>query len=346
MNWDNLLKKRDQYAEVIRQMLCSSGGVTPAFSNDIHEARALGFLSISNWKELSLFLNVSPLKIERLINFPNYKEFTIPKKKGKPREICQPDAELMKIQKKLNSYLQSVYYFQLPECVHGFIPKSYKNPRNIISNALPHVNKDSILSLDIENYFPSIRAKRIFELFHSWGFSQEISTALTLICTYKGSLPTGAPSSPILSNLCSIQLDLDLMKLSELHQLSYTRYADDLTFSSHSFITDSTIIELMNCIKSNGFSINKRKVRCLGQNRKQKITGIVVNKKISVDRQTKKKLRAIMYDIKINGLDHATKRNYGLQSFPSEAEQQTFIKKVLGIQSFLKMVENHRFGMG
>jgi RNA-directed DNA polymerase len=252
----------------------------------------------------------------------------------------------MKIQKKLNSYLQSVYYFQLPECVHGFIPKSYKNPRNIISNALPHVNKDSILSLDIENYFPSIRAKRIFELFHSWGFSQEISTALTLICTYKGSLPTGAPSSPILSNLCSIQLDLDLMKLSELHQLSYTRYADDLTFSSHSFITDSTIIELMNCIKSNGFSINKRKVRCLGQNRKQKITGIVVNKKISVDRQTKKKLRAIMYDIKINGLDHATKRNYGLQSFPSEAEQQTFIKKVLGIQSFLKMVENHRFGMG
>ena len=121
MQFTLLLEKRDLHAAEIRRMICTSNGVIPSFSNSVLEGRALAFLSISTWLELSLFLQYSPLKLEQLINSPNYKEFTIPKKKGKPRLIFQPDMELMNIQRKLNLYIQSVYCSQLPENVHGFI---------------------------------------------------------------------------------------------------------------------------------------------------------------------------------------------------------------------------------
>jgi RNA-directed DNA polymerase len=247
----------------------------------------------------------------------------------------------MKIQRKLNLYIQSVYSFQLPENVHGFIPKSFQVHRSIVSNAILHVKKQRVLSIDLENYFSSIHSKKVSSLFLSWGFTNEIATALTLLCTYKGALPTGAPTSPVLANLCSLALDEKLQVKAQNHGLTYTRYADDLTFSGEQYITDEIILALIETIKSENFSINVKKLRCIGTNKKQKITGIVVNHKLTVDRNLKKKLRAMLYDIGSNGLSIATQKH---QSTPSELEQNKFLKHVMGIQSFVKMVEKQRFG--
>ncbi len=346
MQFTLLLEKRDLHAAEIRRMICTSNGVIPSFSNSVLEGRALAFLSISTWLELSLFLHCSPLKLEQLINSPNYKEFTIPKEKGKPRLIFQPDKELMKIQRKLNLYIQSVYCFQLPENVHGFIPKSFQVHRSIVSNAMPHVKKQRVLSIDLENYFSSIHSKKVRSLFLSWGFTNEISTALTLLCTYKGALPTGAPTSPVLANLCSLELDKKLQVKAQNHGLTYTRYADDLTFSGEEYISDEIILTLIETIKSENFSINVKKLRCAGKNKKQKITGIVVNHNLTADRKVKKKLRAMIHDLAKNGLETATQRHYSMEGQPTECEQNKFLKHVMGIQSFVKMVDKQRFGGG
>jgi RNA-directed DNA polymerase len=344
MQFTLLLDKRDLHAAEIRRMICTSNCAIPSFSKSVLEGRALAFLSISNWLELSLFLKLSPLKLEQLINSPEYKEFTIPKKKGKPRLIFQPDNELMKMQRKLNLYIQSVYSFQLPENVHGFIPKSFQVHRSIVSNAKPHLKKQRVLSIDLENYFSSIHSKKVRSLFLSWGFTNEIATALTLLCTYKGALPTGAPTSPVLANLCSLALDEKLLFNAQNHGLTYTRYADDLTFSGDEYISEKTMLGIIDTIQSEDFKINLKKLRCIGTNKKQKITGIVVNHKLTVDRNLKKKLRAMLYDIGSNGLSIATQKHHGLQSTPSELEQNKFLKHVMGIQSFVKMVEKQRFG--
>ncbi len=343
MKFTLLLEKRDLHAAEIRRMICTSNGIIPSFSNSVLEGRALAFLSISTWLELSLFLQCSPIKLEQLINSPNYKEFTIPKKKGKPRLIFQPDKELMKIQRKLNLYIQSVYSFQLPENVHGFIPKSFQVHRSIVTNAMPHLNKNRILSIDLENYFSSIPSRKVKGLFLSWGLTDQIATALALLCTYKGALPTGAPTSPVLANLCSLELDEKLQAKAQNHGLTYTRYADDLTFSGEEYISDEKILDLIETIKSENFSINVKKLRCAGNNKKQKITGVVVNHKLTVDRKVKKKLRAMIDDLAKNGLETATQRHYSIEGQPAERDQNKFLKHVMGVQSFVNMVNNQRF---
>lgn len=344
MNWNSLLEKRDQYSDTIRHLIRCSNGAIPPFATSVSEGRSLALLSITNWKELAYLLKCSPLHVEQLINEPTYFEFTIPKKKGKPRLICQPNAQLMKIQRRLNKFFQAIYQFQMPTCVHGFVPKTNDINRSIVTNAFQHLNKSNILTLDLKDYFPSIKAKRIRDLFRSWGMNDEMSIALTLLCTFKGSLPAGAPTSPVLANLCSLELDNQLMSLSEQHQLTYTRYADDLTFSSPHFIPDSVISTLIKSISSNQFQVNNSKTHCIGKHRKQKITGIVVNQKLSIDRKLKKKIRAMEHDIRLNGLAVASERHFQLQEPSTDAIQNHFLRKVLGLKSFVRMVENYRFG--
>lgn len=342
MVWLNRFDYRDGDKELVRKMIHSSNQEFFKYSNSITDSRALIFFSLSNWRDLSCLLNVTPLQLEQIINNPSYIEFKIPKKKGKPRLICQPKPELMKIQRRLNSFLQAVYDFHIPSCVHGFVPKSNKVCRSIVSNAKSHLGKKNILTIDLQDFFTSIRAKRVKKLFQSWGMDHEVSIALTLLCTFKGSLPMGAPTSPILANLCSNDLDLDLNYFCKKNQLTYTRYADDLTFSSNYKITDEQFNSLIQFIEKHGFLINKKKTRRISNNRKQKITGIIVNEKLSVERKLKKKLRAINHDILSNGLANATKRHFNLKDNADEKIQKHFANKINGLNSFVKLVENQR----
>jgi RNA-directed DNA polymerase len=203
----------------------------------------------------------------------------------------------------------------------------------------PHIGKKNILVIDLKDFFTTFRAKRVKNLLSSWGINDEIATSLALLCTFKGSLPMGAPTSPILSNLCSYELDMKLMRFCELNHLTYSRYADDLTFSSNQNISDELIQSLIQLIRENGFNINYKKLRLIGSHRKQKITGIIVNQKLSVERKLKKKIRAIEHDIKMNGLKNATERHFEKDKPFNEDLQNKLINKIKGFKSFIKMVE-------
>jgi RNA-directed DNA polymerase len=211
--------------------------------------------------------------------------------------------------------------------------------RSIVTNAKPHIGKKNILVIDLKDFFTTIRAKRVKNLFSSWGINDEIASTLALLCTYKGTLPMGAPTSPILSNLCSYELDLKLMQFCELNHVTYSRYADDLTFSSNENISDELIQSIIQLIRENGFEINYKKLRRIGSNRKQKITGIIVNEKLSVERKLKKRLRAIEHDIKLNGMAKAAERHFGSSNPVSDEIQNKFQRKINGLKSFRDMVE-------
>ena len=339
MKWLLRFEKRISDKDIIRTMICNSNQEFFPYLNSIADSRAFALLSINTWRELSYLLNLTPLQVEQIINNPRYIEFKIPKKKGKPRLICQPNAELMKIQRRLNLYFQAIYEFHIPSCVHGFVSKSNTANRSIVTNAKPHIGKKNILVIDLKDFFTTIRAKRVKNLFISWGINDEIASTLALLCTYKGTLPMGAPTSPIVSNLCSYELDMKLMRFCELNQVTYSRYADDLTFSSNGNISDELIQSLIQMIRENGFEINYKKLRRIGSHRKQKITGIIVNEKLSVERKLKKKIRAIEHDIKFNGIAKAAKRHFGSSKPVSDEIQNKFQRKINGLKSFRDMVE-------
>ena len=143
-----------------------------------------------------------------------------------------------------------VYLGMKPKNVHGFVLQvaNEEIQANIVENAKLHVGKRAVLNIDLENFFPSISAKRVKELLENkpFCFNQEIATALALLTTHKGRLPQGAPTSPVLSNFICIELDHALQAWSGNHHVNYSRYADDLTFSSNTVFSNTQIKNKIN----------------------------------------------------------------------------------------------------
>jgi RNA-directed DNA polymerase len=307
-----------------------------------HELNALLLLSIEQPVELCKFLKTPLIHLEQIINNPSYQFFTIPKKQGGAREILAPDEELKKIQKHLNYYLQAWYLCIKPAEVHGFVihPHYLEEYCNIVANASIHVGKKHLLNLDLKDFFPGISAKRVRDLFRSdlFGFSDQIATAMTLLTTYKGTLPIGAPTSPVISNFICLQLDADLISYCENHHLSYSRYADDLTFSSNEVITPEITGELINLIQLNNFAVNSRKTRLTSFNRRQSVTGLTVNEKVNIDRKLLKKIRAMLHDLSVNGITSATRNHFSINGDVQPEMMEKFHHKLAGYINFVGQV--------
>jgi RNA-directed DNA polymerase len=281
--------------------------------------------------------------MEHIMNNPSYKCYSIPKKKGGTREIVAPGASLKKIQKQLNYFLQAYYLCIKPEEVHGFVinPHYLGEHCNIVANASPHVGKKYLLNMDLKDFFPGITAKRVKGLFQSslFGYNDQISTSLTLLTTYHGKLPIGAPTSPVISNFICYQLDGDLITFSESHNLVYSRYADDLTFSSDEPIPPSTFEEITELIENNQFVINNKKTRLTTMNRRQVVTGITVNEKVNVNRTLLKRIRAMTHDLAVNGKEAATRKHFNIQGDISSELQEQFMNRLGGYINFIGQVK-------
>ena len=277
------------------------------------------------------------------MNNPSYKCYSIPKKKGGTREIFSPGPGLKKIQKQLNYFLQAYYLCIRPKEVHGFVinPRYLGKNCNIVANASLHVGKKYLLNMDLKDFFPGITSKRVKSLFQSnlFDYNDQVSTALTLLTTYKGKLPIGAPTSPVISNFICYQLDLDLITFSETHHLVYSRYADDLTFSSNEPITPSIFEEITELIESNHFEINNKKTRITTMNRRQVVTGITVNEKVNVDRKLLKRIRAMTHDLAVNGKEAATRKHFNIQGDISSELQEQFMNRLGGYINFIGQVK-------
>ncbi len=277
------------------------------------ELNAHRFISLRYTYSFSQLLMVDPRRLNLHINKPIYFTFEIPKRKSGVRKIQAPNDDLKSIQKRLNYFLQAVYLKVKPNCVHGFVckPGYLVLPFNIVSNASVHINTKHLLNLDVQDFFPSISAKRVKDTLMSepFCFNDEISTLIALLGSYQKKLPTGSPCSPILANIVCYEMDIELEKFCSGNCINFTRYADDLSFSGNSYFSTEIIEQIKSIINKHQFTLNEKKIRLQSSKSKQTVTGIVVNKKANVDRKYIRNLRAILHDWKNNGLDKAAARH-------------------------------------
>ena len=279
----------------------------PSFANVEKLAEAMN-LTVGKLRFLAFHRNTSETK--------HYIHFQLPKKTGGFRLISAPMPQLKEVQHWiLHNILQKV---SVHEAAHGFLPE-----KNIVSNAQPHVGAKIVVNFDLKDFFPSINFRRVKGVFRSLGYSEAISTVFSLICTApdveeveidgktyfvaigERHLPQGAPTSPFLTNILCKRLDKGLKTLATNYDFNYTRYADDLTFSTKNDgekLTDF-IKKVRYVVEKQGLTINESKTRILRRGRQQEVTGIVVNDKISVDRETLRKFRACLHQAETKGLE-------------------------------------------
>ncbi len=242
-----------------------------------------------------------------------YKSFSISKRSGKERLINAPGSSLKLIQQKLNQVLQYVY--STKPSVHGFIQN-----KSVLTNARVHLRRKNILNIDLKDFFRSINFGRVRGLFMSkpYNLPPKVATILAQICCYKNELPQGAPTSPTISNMICGKLDDQLQHLAKKSRCIYTRYADDITFSTHLSKFSKNIVdvsaengdieignELHQIIVTNGFSINLNKVSVQSRFRRQQVTGITVNKVLNVRQRYRNQIRAMLHAWQKYGLESA-----------------------------------------
>lgn len=299
------------------------------------------FLDVDSPNKLAEILGIKTSVLIKNTKYQRYTSFTSIHK-GKKRIVAEPNYELKQIQRRLNNYLQAVYFFNKPEHVHGFVKgvTNEKQKFSILSNAAPHVGKSYVINADIFRFFPSIAGKMVKDVFlgEPFSFEDNLASALALLCIQKNWLPTGAPTSPVISNLVCMELDEELNILAKTNGYSYTRYADDMTFSWEEKPDENFKKELLNILETYRFKLNYKKYRVLTKHTRQSVTGIVVNKKLNVNREYKRKLRAIQHDIKVNGIENAFQRNrdvkfittQGIEHFENSVQgKNDFIQKVI-----------------
>lgn len=238
-----------------------------------------------------------------------YNTLEIPKKNGDTRTICVPNKNLKKVQKKLYNKL-STYYDEI-KTQNNFTSKishGFEKNRSIVTNAEVHKNKRYVVNLDLLDFFPSINFGRVRSYFiknNYFEINDDIATILAQLTCYKGTLPQGAPTSPLIANMICNIMDIRILKIAKKYRLDYTRYADDLTFSTNNkyFLNDydKFLEDIKNIIHRSGFELNSKKTRLLFSNSRQEVTGLVVIKKISVPKEYYKNTRAMAHSLYKNG---------------------------------------------
>lgn len=221
-----------------------------------------------------------------------YRNFTITSNKShKKRSINTPLPTLTIIQRWIKENI-------LTEVEVSKYAKAYLPSLSIKDNARFHLNQKRVLKLDIHDFFGHISQKKVFLIFKELGYNNYVSYCLSSLVTLdNNSLPQGAVTSPIISNLVMRDFDDWMGELANKNHLKYTRYADDITISGD--FNNITISDLQKKIigklKGNGFTLNWKKVRSIGQNKQQLVTGITVNRRMNVKRSIRRNIRLETY---------------------------------------------------
>jgi len=243
-------------------------------------------------QELAAWLGVELAVLEAVE--PAYHQFTIAKRSGGKRQITAPSPELKRIQRKINRRLLSS--LKSHPNVTGF-----EKGHSIVTNANFHANKAVVVRMDIKDFFASTSANRVRSFFKRVGWDEDASMLLTKLCTYENTLPQGAPTSPRLCNLINYPIDARLEALAFKLSASYSRYADDITFSFEEDDRNKIAISVKvtkDVIKKYGYKLHqKKKLRITRQHQRQKVTGLVVNEKVQLPRKTRRWLRAVKHHL-------------------------------------------------
>jgi len=281
-----------------------------------------------------------------------YKKFDIPKRYGGTRHISAPLPDLKLLQSRLSDLLQNCLdeinetnkrsdtignriNSRADRISHGF-----RRNRSIITNAKEHRNRKFVLNVDLKDFFGTINFGRVRGFFikdRNFSLDPVVATILAQIACHDNALPQGSPCSPILSNLIGHVLDVHLVGLAAKKGATYSRYADDLTFSTNKAIFPASIAirspenehlwilgkELTRLIKKCGFEINPTKTRMQYSNSRQEVTGLVVNKKVNVRSEYRNNVRAMVHNL-------LTKGSYEILQRVNDGKDGVTINKIAG----------------
>lgn len=223
---------------------------------------------IFDFEHLCKLLGLEPNYVASIIYRPerHYREFKIPKRLGGIRTITAPYPALKEVQRWINKNILEKQ--QVHKNAHGFTPK-----RSIFTNVSEHINGKMMLKMDMKDFFPSIGKNRVVQVFRTIGYEKHVAYFLASICCSYDCLPQGAPTSPMLSNIIARHMDNRLSAMARQFNISYSRYADDMTFSGNQ-ISSKFIEYVERIILDCGFENNKQKTRLYKEHGNKILTGI------------------------------------------------------------------------
>ncbi|MGR8933227.1 MAG: reverse transcriptase family protein [Gammaproteobacteria bacterium] len=281
---------------------------------------------LHNFKELAAWLGLSLGQLDQYAGnrcvatypvetrFRHYHYHWKPKKGGQPRLIEAPKQRIADVQRQI--YLGILEHIPLHEACHGF--RKRHSCRTYVAH---HAGKSVVIRMDLENFFVSVPLRRIHALFTAIGYREAIARRLAGLCCNQTPpdvlgenpqltwlqrkqlmtphLPQGAPSSPVLANLCAYKLDVRLSALAKKIGGEYTRYADDLAFSGNAYfagVARYLPVLVAHIAATEGFSVNHRKTRIMSQSVSQRLTGMTLNRFPNCMRKDYDRLKAILYN--------------------------------------------------
>lgn len=285
-------------------------------------SRLNGLKAATSLSDLAKLLPFKPTAVSYILYkqpaVTKYRVFQIPKRSGGQRTIKAPIDSLRLLQRRLADLLQdcieevNVSTKRKDRAAHAF-----KRKRSIITNARQHRHRRWVLNLDLEDFFPSINFGRVRGFLiknRDFELHKDVATVIAQIACHENSLPQGSPCSPVISNLIAHLLDMRLVKLASDAGCTYSRYADDLTFSTNKKEFPSGIAvpaaaegagshlwlpsdALKTAIDRSGFRVNAKKTHMMYRASRQNVTGLVVNEKINVCWEYRHNVRAMVHSL-------------------------------------------------
>jgi RNA-directed DNA polymerase len=286
-------------------------------------SQLLALKSATSLHDLAALLGFTPTGLAYIVYgkpaATKYTQFEIAKRGGGTRKINTPDDDLMLLQRRLADLLQNcVDEINAVTNRRDHIAHGFKRKRSIMSNAIKHRKRRYVFNLDLQDFFGTINFGRVRGFFikdKNFSLSERIATIIAQIACHNNSLPQGSPCSPVISNLIGHLLDIQLSKLASEEGCTYTRYADDLTFSTNKPQFPSSIAvnrpgvphewipgeRLANIIARAGFAENPEKTRLQYRGSRQEVTGLVVNTKVNIRSEYRRRVRAMAHKLFMTG---------------------------------------------
>lgn len=321
----------------------------------------LNLIKRSELEENGLSIRFHPFTMKHLNYYCNpnhvrnrYSRFKIQKKTGGFRQITSPRSHnFMMLLQTVNEILKAMY--KPSDYAMGFT-----EGRSVVTNANVHKGQNYVLNIDLKDFFPSIEQPRVWKRLQlaPFNFPEKIASLIAGICSMKEVrtldnktkqvcyvLPQGSPTSPIITNMICDTLDRRLAGLAKRFGLHYSRYADDITFSSMHYVYQKDGVfwkELRRIVTDQHFVINDGKTRLQKKGARQEVTGIIVSDKLNVTKKYVRDIRNILYIWEKYGYTTALSKflpKYKIEKGHVKKSNSDLINVLDGKLMYLKMVK-------
>lgn len=290
---------------------------------------------------LALLLEENPFQLVYMSRNPAYQVFTLPKPGGGSRLIETPAAPLKKCLQNLNEYLQALYYIHKTEAAYGFVAQPDKDPdaRNIVTNAQRHLGNPWLVNVDLKDFFHQVHHHRMMRIFsqHPFRCKPETAQLLAALVTFNGRLPMGAPTSPVCSNFAAREFDGELLAYAKANRLTFTRFADDLSFSSPKPPPKNMLTDIKAILKAHQFMVNPKKIKEFGPKEVKMVTGLEVAETIQI---TQAFMDELLKDI--DRFKHIWQVQTATSQYKETEWVEQFKRAVEGKINFVGMVYGYR----